>query len=172
MPAKSLSLRVFSEADALKCLGRLAVVYGDTKIADPRQRKLLAVEWTEAFAYFEPDRVHAAIAKVLRGLKFWPTIAEVMDALKSDTPPPVVPPHRAERREFAREGRTEAEEVAYRAAQCLALRRQTGFGSSPDPFAPDPVEAKTASKAMWVSDALRAHAVKHGYWRGETESAA
>lgn len=134
--AKSLSLRLFHEADALKCLGRLAVVYGDAKIADAKQRRLLSFEWSEAFAFIAPARVHAAIGRLLLTLKFWPTIAEVMAEVKADAPPPErLPVHRAEPlEEFARDGRTEGEEIAYRAAQILNMKRQYGFGSAPDPL--------------------------------------
>lgn len=160
---------MFTEADALKCLGRLAVVYGDAKIIDTKQRRLLAFEWAEAFAFFEPDRVHAAIGKLLVSLKFWPTIAEVMEALKANTPPlPPAPPHRAEKIEFCREGRTEAEEIAYRAAQVLAMRRSSGFGSAPDTAfgEPKPVPKEPAPDDGYVSPALEAIARKRGYWRG------
>lgn len=170
LPAKSLNLRVFTEADALKCLGRLAVVYGDAKIIDTKQRRLLAFEWAEAFAYFEPERVHNAIGKVLVSLKFWPTIAEVMDALKANTPPlPPAPPHRAEKVEFCREGRTEAEEIAYRAAQVLAMRRSSGFGSAPDITAVGEVKhvpKEAVPDDGFVSPALEQIARKRGYWRG------
>ncbi len=151
---------MFDESDALKCLGRLAVVYGDAKIVDAKQRRLLAFEWAEAFAFIAPARVHAAIGRLLLVMKFWPTIAEVMAEVKADAPaPPLLPTHRAEPpEEFARHGRTEAEEIAYRAAQILNMKRQYGFGSAPDPLldATKPIVKPAAPDDGYVSPELKA----------------
>lgn len=127
-------MSVFSETDALKCLGRLAVAFGDSKIADARQRKLLAVEWTEAFAFHEPERVQDAISKHIRNCKFWPAIAEILDNIRAELPKaelPSMPQHRAE------EGfgvNRSVEEIARRVADCKRWRQQSSFGSAPDPL--------------------------------------
>jgi len=107
---------------------RLTAVYGDARVSDEAQLGLLLREWCEAFAYHRPAQLHEAIGVCIRTCKFWPTIAEVFDALRASAPVPervysaaaddMAP------RDFARDGRTQAEEIAYRAAFCLQMRKQ------------------------------------------------
>jgi hypothetical protein len=79
-----------------------------------------------------------------------------VDIMREDAPPPGLPRHRKEPDVFAREGRTEAEEIAHRAAQSLKWKQQA---RAEVPEYHDPLDAPTkpkeASKDMTVSDTLR-----------------
>lgn len=172
LPASLAREKRFDEHDALLVFARLATAYGVSRIADKNQRQLLVREWVEALGKHHAFTVNIAIGAVIRKSKFWPTISEVVEACEpvdyrtaeekfgsrhariAEVEPP-----------FCREGRTEAEEIAHRTAECLRLRKKHGANFDRQEPGSD-LPPKPASKADWVSDQLRAHAKKHGYWRG------
>lgn len=138
----------------------------------------MAAEWMAALSGFGAKTVHNAISKVIADSKWWPTIAEVRTICKADddswrdalglkddptdrrrlSAPP--------RNGFCREGRTEAEEIAYRAS--VILKAKLAYTPAIDAW--DEMQTKTppvpASQAQWISPELEAIARKRGYWRG------
>jgi hypothetical protein len=127
-------------ADFLRQFARLAANYGDSRIATPEQRGLLLREWQEAFGTHAPEHLHEAVSKAMKTSKFWPTLAEVnepLTALRKEAIAAVDSAtgrnrYSAAREGFCREGRTEAEEIAYRTAQVMRWKAQYGFGKSAD----------------------------------------
>lgn len=76
------------------------------------------------------------------------------------------------KKDFCRNGRTVAQEVAHRAAVVLRAKVQAEAiraKQEPEPDGSFKTEPRPASQANWISDQLRALAVKRGYWRGKPE---
>lgn len=127
--------RIISQADLLRQIARLAAAFGDSRIATPEQRGMLLREWGEAFAGQSPEHLHRAVSEAIKTSKFWPTIAEIHGHVASQRRETVAAidtltgrgRYRGEANEFARDGRTEAEETAHRAAQVLRWKQQAGF---------------------------------------------
>lgn len=127
-------------SDVLKQFARLAANYGDNRISTPEQRTLLLREWLEAFGNHSPTHLHEAVSAAMKACKFWPTIAEVtveISAIRREAVSVIgivtgTGRWKAEDAPFAKQGRTEAEEIAYRAAQSLKWKRDYGFGQ-PEP---------------------------------------
>jgi hypothetical protein len=121
-----------SDSDFLRQLARLAANYGDSRIASTEQRTMLLREWVEAFRYHAPSHLHGAVSAAIRSCKFWPTIAEISAEITKLRREAVEAIHHLEAKKrgsrpeepFARDGRTEAEEVAHRAAQILKWKEQ------------------------------------------------
>ena len=178
LPATSQNSNRFREPDAHRCFARLAVAHGDGRVADPAQRTLLAREWVEALGHHEPWVVNAALGRVIRECRFWPSIAEMVEACKPlDTRTAEErfgarhPTHSksAPHPQFARDGRTEAEEVAHRTAQVLAMRRQPGLGAAPDPLIEVlSNEIRPASQAGLTPEFIKL-AKRQGIYRGAME---
>lgn len=105
-------------------MARCLANYGERKGADMR---LLAAEWQTSLGVYPADRLNAALTEHIRRSSFWPTIADLVEIIKSQTPQPSLPRHQTEDKGFCREGRTEAEEIAYRAAQILKWKAQYGY---------------------------------------------
>ena len=127
------------------------------------QIRVMANEWLKALRIFGVQTVHRATTKCIQESKWWPALAEVValcradedgwrDALgiKDDRR------HVAEPEAFAREGRTEAEEIAHRVAMVASMKRQAGFNSAPeidgDTAAHEPI---AASKSTMVTPQVR-----------------
>lgn len=129
--------------------------------------RLVTAEWHDALGSYPTHRLHAALNEHIRRSTFWPTIAEFVEILREETPPPDLKLFKSEPKQFAREGRTEAEEIAHRAAQCLRWK-QSERAKQPeieDPADAKP-EAKPASQAAYVSFALY-HSCHARHARGE-----
>ena len=145
---------------------RLAVNFGSSRIADPAQCDLLEYEWRLALSEYHPKTVNDAISKIMKKPgDFWPTIGAVIEVIQADMPPVGRRRIKSESYpEFCRDGRTEAEEIAFRTAHVLRIRHDVGISESiPEPL-PPPVPA---SDSPHVSSQLRALAKKRGYWKGE-----
>lgn len=113
-----------SMGDISRLIARCLANYGERKGADMR---LLAAEWHASLRTYRPDRLNAALGEHIRKSQFWPTIANFIEHVQQDTPQPGLPHFRDEGKTFCREGRTEAEEMAHRAAQVLRWKQQAGF---------------------------------------------
>lgn len=141
-----------STGDISRLIARCLANYGERKGADMR---LLAAEWHASLGAYKPDRLNAALTEHMRKSQFWPTIANFIENLQQDTPPPGLPRYRDEEQGFCREGRTKVEEIAHRAAQILKWKEQYGYNrmlQSDEPAA----KAKPASQDTTISDALKA----------------
>lgn len=124
--------------------------YGERKGVDMR---LQAAEWQATLGAYPFDRLNRALSEHIRTSTWWPTIANLVDLMQSETPAPGLREHREAPKQFARDGRTEAEEIAHRVAQSLRWREEAGFGKT---VLPEEVikTAKPASQDMTVSTAL------------------
>jgi hypothetical protein len=143
-------------------LTRLNAVFGSPKDRTMDQIRVMANEWMKALKPFGRATVHRAVSKLIQESKWWPALAEVLalcladeegwrDALgiKDDRR------YVAEPDAFARDGRTEAEEIAHRAAMVASMRRDTGFNSAPiEPVAAH-LEIKSASQSEIVTSQAR-----------------
>lgn len=132
-------------------MARCLANYGERRGVDMR---LMVAEWHATLGAYPADRLNHALSEHIRRSTWWPTIANLVDILREDAPPPGLPLHRAKQEAFARDGRTEAEEVAHRAAQARKWKQDFGFGQSE----PDPLDVrakpKPASQDQTVSDRL------------------
>lgn len=141
-----------------KLVARCMANYGERKGVDMR---LMVAEWHGTLGAYPADRLNHALSEHIRRSTWWPTIANLVDILREDAPAPGLKRHVAEPHTFAREGRTDAEEIAHRAAQSLKWQQSFGFGQSePDPldFKAKPKEASqeaTVSYALMNSCAVR-----------------
>ena len=108
-----------STADVAKLLARCLSNYGERRGVDMR---LQAAEWHATLGAYPADRLNAALSEHIRRSTWWPTVADLVEILRSQTPPPGLPRHRDNAPTFARDGRTEAEEIAFRAEQCRKWR--------------------------------------------------
>ena len=149
-----------SASDVLKQFARLAANYGDSRISTPEQRTLLLREWLEAFGNHSPTHLHEAVSAAMKACKFWPTIAEVTAEISEIRREAVsvigivtgTGRWKADNVPFAKQGRTEAEEIAHRAAQSLKWKQDYGFGKQTADE--DVREQKPASLDTSVSYAL------------------
>ena len=96
--------------------------------------RLQAAEWHATLGAYPADRLNAALSDHIRRSTWWPTVADLVEILRSQTPPPGLKLHRPKDEPFCRDGRTEAEEIAHRAAQCLKWRE--AYGMDPGPKSP------------------------------------
>lgn len=151
---------------------RLEAVFGAPKGRTSDLARVMANEWLNALGQFGRRSVHMAVTRLISTAKWWPSISEVFELCEQHEDgwrdalglkPDPKPAHRLEPYQFARNGRTEAEEIAHRAAQVLSWKRAANFGAA-DEEANEP--PKPASQDMWISDQLKALAAKRGYWRG------
>lgn len=113
-----------STADVAKLIARCLSNYGERKGADMR---LMAAEWHATLGAYPMDRLNRALSEHIRRSTWWPTVADLVEILRAETPPPGLKLHRPKDQPFARDGRTEAEEIAYRAAQCRQWRQAYGM---------------------------------------------
>lgn len=143
-----------STGDISRLIARCLANYGERKGADMR---LLAAEWHASLGAYKPDRLNAALTEHMRKSQFWPTIANFIEHLQQDTPPPGLPRYRDEEQGFCREGRTKVEEIAHRAAQVLRWKQEYGFNRMVESEQPA-TQSRPASQEAGVSDALRATA--------------
>lgn len=127
------------------------------------QIRVMANEWLKALRAFGVQTVHRATTKCIQESKWWPALAEVVALCRADEDGwrdalGIKDDRRyvAEPEAFARAGRTEAEEIAFRAAQVRSMKQQAGFNSSPeidgDTAAHEPI---AASKSEIVTPQAR-----------------
>lgn len=109
-----------SKTDIAKLLARCLANYGERRGIDLR---LVTAEWHDALGAWPIERLSLALSEHIRRSTFWPTIADLTGILAEQTPAPR-PRWTEEPRVFARDGRTEAEEIAFRAEQCRTWREQ------------------------------------------------
>jgi hypothetical protein len=146
----------------LRQIARLALQFGDARVRSDEQQRMMLAEWTEAFGVHAPEHLHRAVSEAMKVCKFWPSIAEITEQLReirreavrdleilsgSGRFKPQDPP-------FARDGRTEAEEITHRTGQVLrwkAEARSTSGMSDPEP---QTREWAPASREMTVSKTL------------------
>lgn len=142
----------FSRTETAFLIGRMISVYREKPGAS---MEALVSEWHDALRFFDPDRVATAWRTWRNTQKFLPSIAEILALLKDQAPrvgPSPRPVEPAEK--FCQAGRTEAEEIAHRAAVVLNARKQYGFGvrySAPDEpseGAPKPASQDGLTPAM------------------------
>lgn len=112
---------------------RLVAAYGDHRVADKAVRELWLRELAEGLAEYPTHYVMKGFGEVIRRCKFWPTIAEIIQHLKPDVPPPQLPRFR----EPVPPVLTEAE-VKRRGEVLKRIKRETGYDAMmarPDPLA-------------------------------------
>ena len=163
----------FSKTETASLLARIVSAYGERKGA---VMAFMVEEWHEALRFCEPAAVRDAWRTHRARSEFWPTPAELLRHIREAAP---IPERRytataadLTKRGFCRNGRTEAEEIAYRAAVVLAAKREAEAiraKHGPDPAEEAKPKPRPASQSTWISDQLRALAVKRGYWRGKPE---
>jgi hypothetical protein len=118
LQTSSLPIRA-STADIAKLIARCLSNYGERKGVDMR---LQAAEWHATLGAYPADRLNNALSEHIRRSTWWPTVANLVDILREDAPPPGLKLHRPKEQPFCRDGRTEAEEIAHRAEQCRRWR--------------------------------------------------
>lgn len=114
--------------DMAKLIARCLSNYGERKGVDMR---LLATEWHGSLGVYPADRLNAALSEHIRRSTFWPTVANLIEILREQSPAPGRSIATFRPYEFAREGRTEAEEIIHRAAQCLKWREEARVNLNP-----------------------------------------
>lgn len=114
--------------------------------------RLQAAEWGATLGAYPADRLNRALSEHIRRSTWWPTIANLVDILREDAPPPGLKLHRPDDAPFCREGRTQAQEIAHRAAQCQKWRQAYGMEpgtetpSSDDLGGPETVDRKWSAR--------------------------
>lgn len=96
----------------------------------------LVSEWHDALRFYHADRVAMAWRTWRNSNKFFPHICEILSVLRDEAPAVRPAPQPIEPKEpFCQNGRTEAEEIAHRAAVVLNAKRKYGYTtrySAPD----------------------------------------
>lgn len=155
-----------SSTDIARQFARLLVVYGASRAPGNAEQVILIREWLLALGWYSAQRLEGAINEWVKVGKFWPTPAEILEILHADAPPAQRPQIvDTSRTEFCRDGRTEAEEIAHRAAQCRRWRAQAAAQFPPAPVEEQP-QPKPASQDGLTPEFI-AHAKARGYYRGE-----
>jgi hypothetical protein len=76
----------------------------------------------------------------------------LLNEVRAQTPLPSLPRFIDKAPDFAREGRTEAEEIIFRASRLLKMKQETGYAKA---FEPDPIaEQRPASQDTTISAML------------------
>lgn len=146
-------------------MARLEDAWGAPKDRSPQQFVGMAREWFGQLERFGIRTVESAFTSVIGSHKFqWAgAIVEIValcakdhsewrDALGLHDNKRFV----AEPLTFARDGRTDAEEIEFRAQQVAAMKRDAGFNSASEPGTAVPRDdVKPASQFMGVSDHVR-----------------
>lgn len=127
------------------------------------QIRVMANEWLKALRTFGVQTVHRATTKCIQESKWWPALAEVVALCRSDEDGwrdalgiKDERRHHAEPLAFAQDGRTEAEEIAYRAAQVASMKREAGINlDAGNSDTVTPREVAAASQSAGVSFQIR-----------------
>lgn len=148
-------------------LARLNATFGEPKNRSPELARIWAREWLRALSGYGQKTIKAAFDQVILSNKFWPTISEVVGLCKADdvhhrdmvglvNPTPHLEDYTGRGSQgFCREGRTEAEEIAYRTAQVEAIKAKHDWKPITDNGLAPPRETAPASQDMTVSESLR-----------------
>lgn len=99
--------------------------------------RLVTAEWQATLGAYPAHRLNAALSEHIRRSTWWPTVADLVEILRAETPPPGLKLHRPKDQPFCRDGRTEAQEIAHRAAQCRKWREAYGMDPGPETPASD-----------------------------------
>jgi hypothetical protein len=144
-------------AEISRLMARCLANYGERKGADMR---LMAAEWYASLGSYRADRLNAALNEHIRKSQFWPTIANFIEHLQQDTPPPGLPHFRDVGQSFCRDGRTPEQEQAHRAEQLKRWKQEAGFdrllAEDGPAHQPRPVSQAGASEALLASRAVQA----------------
>jgi hypothetical protein len=70
---------------------RAATIWGDARIADAAARRLLMVEWHDAFRFYTFAQVDGALTVLRDSLGWWPKVSEVLAAIRAALPKPGLP---------------------------------------------------------------------------------
>ena len=126
----------FSKTDAIALVGIFISVIGERKGASITTA---ANQWHDALRFYRPELVEQAWREYRDGPRssFWPTPGEIIALMRANMPPPGHVPLIEPPREFVRDGRTVAEEIAHRAAFCLQMRKQYPAAFSGNYVAPE-----------------------------------
>tara|TARA_R110000868_G_scaffold151986_2_gene376569 strand:+ start:256 stop:606 length:351 start_codon:yes stop_codon:yes gene_type:complete len=111
--------------------------------------RLQAAEWHATLGAYPADRLNRALSEHIRRSTWWPTVANLVDVLRDETPPPGLKLHRPDDAPFCREGRTQAEEIAHRAAQCRKWREVYGMEPGPETPASDDLGGSEPVDESW-----------------------
>ena len=148
-------------------LARCNATFGEPKNRSPELARIWANEWFRALSGYGCKTVCGAFDQAIRSGKFWPTISEVLEFCRADdhhhrdmvglvNPTPHLEDYTGRAAQgFCREGRTEAEEIAHRAAQVEAIKAKHGWKPITDNGLIPVREPAPASQDMTVSDTLR-----------------
>lgn len=101
---------------------RLVAAFGDHRVADRAVRELWLRELVEGLQGYPNHYVMTGMGEVIRRCKFWPSIAEIIQHLKPNVPPPQLPTFRDPPPE-----KRDAAEVARRGEVLKRIRRETGY---------------------------------------------
>jgi len=103
---------------------------------------MMLAEWREAFGAHNPNHLHTAVSQAMQACKFWPSIAEIMEPLRSIRREAVATLETisgsgrwvadGSKQDFCRDGRTEAEEIAHRKAMCAKWRDDAAALKTPN----------------------------------------
>ncbi|TXH44476.1 MAG: hypothetical protein E6Q97_32610 [Desulfurellales bacterium] len=118
-----------STTDIARLLARCVANYGERRNVDLR---LVTAEWTEAFRHRHPASLNAALTEHIRRSTFWPTIADLEAILAEGRKATTKRWTADDKRDFCRDGRTEAEEIAYRKAMCEKWRADAAALKTPN----------------------------------------
>lgn len=118
-----------STTDIARLLARCVANYGERRNVDLR---LVTAEWHEAFRHRHPAILNAALTEHIRRSTFWPTVADLEAILAEGHKPTRTRWVDDGKRDFRREGRTEAEEIAHRKAMCAKWREDAIALKSPN----------------------------------------
>lgn len=125
-----------SARELAKQMARLNAEYGPLKDLTADQVRVKAAEWLHALDSFGWRTLDRAVNQWLRVGKWWPKLSEIYELCKSDDDSwrdalglleDQRPAYKAESEVFARDGRTEAEEIAHRIAQTQKWKADAGL---------------------------------------------
>lgn len=155
-PAQSQRTKL-KASDVERFFARLTAAYGeDKRVADEASRALLRREWIEALGHHEPHAVNAALGRVIRTSKFWPSIAEVLAACE----PSDYRTHEERfgkrlragpriSRDFCRDGRTVEQEIEHRKHVVSNIKRAWGWTPAFDYVPPQPATLDTGVQTQY-----------------------
>ena len=141
-----------STAEIGRLIARCLANYGERRGIDMR---MVTAEWHDTLGAYPFKRLNDALSEHIRKSTFWPTVANLVEIMRAETPAPGLPLFRKPEEPFARDGRNEAEEIIFRVAQSKRWKDEAAAAA---PKYQDPLdvirEVKPASQDMTVSKAL------------------
>jgi len=142
-----------STADIGRLIARCLANYGERRGIDMR---LVTAEWHATLGAYPANRLNDALSEHIRKSTFWPTIANLVDLLRAETPAPLMPRVKAEPKVDLAPA-----EISHRAAVIAEAKRKYGYSPALDAWDDNnkPQKADTGPfvvEVSDVSDALRA----------------